>query len=625
MRKMKYVIGVLLLFMLIGYATISVSLSLGGKANVLSDLDDFKVYFSNVLVNGEQDLSLVKSDKELEFEFDLKEIGSTYTITYDVTNASSVFDASLSINCTNGDDILSVVNEFDTSTLAAKTTRTGNLTLKKLKPNLNTTTTTYSVSCSIKASAISRDSNASGDIPGPIQHVSIDVGDVISIAGENFNVISQTEDTVTMLAQYNLGTNYRQSETENLVSFSNSNGWSTTNPPTDLDIQQFSGNAKTYVNEYVSYLKSVTDDESLTGNLITLKELKSLGCDITDKYDVISDSPPNCKSSENLMWLQNNQKWWTRSVFFSSNEYIWFYSSNIFDYGYDYGYSYASAGIRPTITISRDLAKKYLFKDYNVGDFVILGNEKFNVISDNGSTVTLFAQKNLGTDYRQNDSYIHLEFSNSKGWLGKDDIDIQSYDGNVKTYVNQYSSYLKSLVNDEYLKVDLISLSQLKKLGCSLISDPDLYGKCDSSPHSAWLINGNDWWTKTAISSEDFYVVNNSDIDNQYFRDDAAESFGKYGVRPVVTISKDYINMKKIIFVISSDSDYIYYANEGMTIKDWVNSSYNTDGYYYAAGYLYEPSGVRKVSINSGTLITEDLNIILTQGNTSGGHSGGSG
>ena len=52
MKKFKYSIIFLLIFMIIGYATISVSLKLGGNANILGDLDDFKVYISNVVVNG---------------------------------------------------------------------------------------------------------------------------------------------------------------------------------------------------------------------------------------------------------------------------------------------------------------------------------------------------------------------------------------------------------------------------------------------------------------------------------------------------------------------------------------------------------------------------------------------
>ena len=52
MRKTKYILGILLLFLIVGFATISVTLSISGNANVISNLDDFKVYFSNVSLNN---------------------------------------------------------------------------------------------------------------------------------------------------------------------------------------------------------------------------------------------------------------------------------------------------------------------------------------------------------------------------------------------------------------------------------------------------------------------------------------------------------------------------------------------------------------------------------------------
>mgnify|MGYP003304176485 CR=1 FL=1 len=159
MRKMKYIIGFIFLFMIIGYATISVSLSIGGDANILSNADDFRVYFSKALLNDEENIFLIKSDKELSFNVSLVELGSVQKISYDVTNASSVFDASLRINCTQGDELISITNEFDTSTnLLAKETRSGVLTLKKILANANSTNQNYSISCKITASPIERTS-----------------------------------------------------------------------------------------------------------------------------------------------------------------------------------------------------------------------------------------------------------------------------------------------------------------------------------------------------------------------------------------------------------------------------------------------------------------------------------
>ena len=168
MRKMKYAIIFLMLFMVIGYATVSVSLSINGNANVVSDLDDFNVYFSNVLVNEKENWTIVENEKELVFDVTLNDIGDIYKITYDVTNGSKLFDASLSINCSSGNEYLGVLNEFDTSNLPSLTTRTGNLTLTKTKTNSQTDDRHFTVTCTIVASPVGRDTIGNGNIVMPV-------------------------------------------------------------------------------------------------------------------------------------------------------------------------------------------------------------------------------------------------------------------------------------------------------------------------------------------------------------------------------------------------------------------------------------------------------------------------
>ncbi len=171
MRKMKYIIGILLLFMVIGFATVTVSLSISGNVKVVSDVDDFKVYFSDVYVNGKQNWTIVQNETSILFDVKLEDIGSEHVILYDVTNASSVFDAALSINCTLGDESLNVNNEFDTSNLAALSTRRGILTIKKVKSNASETDTTYQITCNIIASPVERSSEATGNVGDPVQPI----------------------------------------------------------------------------------------------------------------------------------------------------------------------------------------------------------------------------------------------------------------------------------------------------------------------------------------------------------------------------------------------------------------------------------------------------------------------
>jgi hypothetical protein len=156
-----------------------------------------------------------------------------------------------------------------------------------------------------------------------------------------------------MLAQYNLGTNYRQSTTNIHVTFSNSNGWEFTPGPKEIDIQQYDGDAKIYINEYVSYLKSETGDFTITGTLITLAELKILGCTIPTNYSITSGI--TCEESQYSSWLINTQNWWTRSARSDNGSYVWSLLStgDISSVNYDTSGYVGKIGIRPIITISK--------------------------------------------------------------------------------------------------------------------------------------------------------------------------------------------------------------------------------------------------------------------------------
>ena len=115
MRKTKLVIAFLILFITVGIAAVTTSVFISGSTQLASNPADFQVYFSNVLVNGKQDLSLVQSKNSLYFSNVLNEVGECYVISYDVTNASKNYDADISISCTQGNEYISIVNEFDSS------------------------------------------------------------------------------------------------------------------------------------------------------------------------------------------------------------------------------------------------------------------------------------------------------------------------------------------------------------------------------------------------------------------------------------------------------------------------------------------------------------------------------
>lgn len=349
MKKTKYLIGIALLFLVVGLAAVTTNLIINGSTNISSNQDDFLVYFSDVKLNGTQNLSLVKNEKELVFNTIFSAVGDKTIIDYDVTNASKNYDATISISCTESNNYLNVTNNFDQkSNLLARSTRTGTLTVELT--NAVSTEQSYEVKCTITGTAVERETEGSGEVNLPLEKTTYAIGEEITIANETFNVISDNGDTITMLAQYNLDTNYRQSTTENQVAFSNSKGWEYTPGPKEIDIQQYDGDAKTYVNEYVSYLKTQTGDNNLSGTLITLTELKSLGCTgIKDDYSITYNE--NCANSEHKSWLVNSQKWWTRSASPTHKDTVWLvYSDGSL---HDYYLHSNTFGVRPVITISK--------------------------------------------------------------------------------------------------------------------------------------------------------------------------------------------------------------------------------------------------------------------------------
>lgn len=357
MTKTKFLIGLTLLFVMVGVAVVTTNLFSTVSTLISPNTDDFDVYFSNVLVNGEQDLSIVSNAKRLVFQYNLSAVGDKKTITYFVTNASKNYDAQVDISCTEGNSYLKINNLFDTENpISARSVEQGILTIELV--NAVNEEKSYEVSCTINASAIGRNTEGNGEVGDPLAKSLFEVGEEVSIGAEVFNVIKDNGNTVTMLAQHNLGVDYKQSETDNYLTFSDLIGWENKPGPKEIDIQSHNGPVKTYVNEYVSYLRSETGDSTLTGTLITLAELKELGCTINNNYSYTSGL--TCASSKHNSWISNGKYWWTRSAVPSNANDVWIVcKSGTLSYD-NYGAKYGSGlvGVRPVIIISKSVLLK---------------------------------------------------------------------------------------------------------------------------------------------------------------------------------------------------------------------------------------------------------------------------
>lgn len=226
---------------------------------------------------------------------------------------------------------------------------------------------------------------------------------------------------------------------------------------------------------------------------------------------------------------------------------------------------------------------------YDIGQEITIDTEKFNVISDNGDTVTMLAQYVLDTDNRQNSSsmeffapFPYVDMRTPGGWgkpLEPLDFDIHVYSTEAALYVDNYVNYLNEYLNSTTITGDLITLKQLKALGCNIDDgySRDFYN-CDESQYIDFIFNAQYWMTRSADIDEtnDYFYVDTVRIQSSDL------GGGSGGVRPVITISKtDLDNLDSVVdtniinFYIDGT---LYQAEEGMTFIEWAYSSYNTSG-----------------------------------------------
>ena len=343
--------------MTIGIAAVTTNVIISGSTSISGNPDDFDVYFSDYVDLGDIDTEYVDATvsvyngRKITFSGIFDKLDDTLVINFWITNASKNYDAEVGIDCSTSNTYLDLSYAVFNPVLDAMTTDQGHITVSLVKSYVGDSDIEAEISCTLNANAVEINTQGSGSVSEPLE-TSFDVGAEIALGAEKFNVISDNGDTVTMLAQYNLGSNYRQSIIQHGVSFSDINGWEYTPGPKEIDIQEWSTNPKLYINEYIEFLKNETNDLSLSGDLITLNQLELLSCGIPSDYNYPSDeNSRSCLISRYSSWLVNGQNWWTRSAFSTLSDRVWgVYSSGLFGGKL---YDDLSFGIRPVITISK--------------------------------------------------------------------------------------------------------------------------------------------------------------------------------------------------------------------------------------------------------------------------------
>lgn len=162
---------VLILLLMIGFATVSATLVINGVIGVGVDLDDFDVIFVEALLDGKNDDKVIisKDKKTVTFSTDkLSVIGESAKLDYKVKNTSTQYDADVTIICTNeASDYVTVTSSFDGNSIPLVTPI--NIEAQEIKDGYINAELTRSylgedasikISCEIEVNATSRDKYA---------------------------------------------------------------------------------------------------------------------------------------------------------------------------------------------------------------------------------------------------------------------------------------------------------------------------------------------------------------------------------------------------------------------------------------------------------------------------------
>lgn len=156
------ILSAVLVFMVVGYAAVSVTFRFEGVAQVGSNEDDFRVAFSKATLDGEDVASTAISSDGLQLKYKtgaLKLTGEKSVLDFVITNNSKQYDAKMEFKC---DDITveNVSLEFDMDSkridAGEHVLGTVTVTLNQDYPGEETEKLELDVSCRLKLTALER-------------------------------------------------------------------------------------------------------------------------------------------------------------------------------------------------------------------------------------------------------------------------------------------------------------------------------------------------------------------------------------------------------------------------------------------------------------------------------------
>ena len=143
MKKRKF-LWLIILVMCIGFAGISTVLYINGNTKISENIDDFDVYFSKAVLDGEDESGTFNTK-------DLTLGGDTSVLAYEVTNASRNYDAVVEISCTKPEYVTLNVSE-ETFIVEATNVKSGKVEVVLNKTALEPKEVKFTCNLNIKAS-----------------------------------------------------------------------------------------------------------------------------------------------------------------------------------------------------------------------------------------------------------------------------------------------------------------------------------------------------------------------------------------------------------------------------------------------------------------------------------------
>ncbi len=171
MYRKKSMWIILMLLLIIGFASVTTTLVLNGKVGIGVELDDFDVIFIESLLDGkENEKSTISEDKKtITFSTDkLISVGDASRLNYKVKNTSTQYNADVEINCTNEtSEYVNVTSSFDGNqiplvlpiNIKAQEVKSGYINAELIKAYAGEDTS-IEIKCTINVTATSRETYA---------------------------------------------------------------------------------------------------------------------------------------------------------------------------------------------------------------------------------------------------------------------------------------------------------------------------------------------------------------------------------------------------------------------------------------------------------------------------------